>query len=153
MLGFYAVAAFVMWLFSLGPCADAAGGAVMYRGPYALLMNLPGFSSLRVPARFWMMSVLCLAMVGAIVFDMLASRFTSARRMLAGVIVLGILSTAGSGSFLWREFRRNGATTNECVLPTGIRGAVMELPLGEVGPDVGAMYRSLAHGRPTDQRL
>ena len=148
VLGFYAVAAFVMWLFSMGPAPTLLGEPVMHRGPYALLMNLPGFSSLRVPARFWMMSVLCLAMVGAIVFDKLGSRFTSARRILAGVIVLGILCDGWIWKFPLARVP-DAWTTNECVLPTGTRGAVMELPLGEVGPDVRAMYRSIAHGRPT----
>ena len=39
-----------------------------------MLMSLPGFNSLRVPARFWMVTTLCLAVVGAIVFDKLAAR-------------------------------------------------------------------------------
>ena len=50
-----------MWLLSLGPAPTLMGNEVMYRGPYTLLMFLPGFNSLRVPARFWMMTTLCLA--------------------------------------------------------------------------------------------
>ena len=51
------------------------GNEVMYRGPYTLLMVLPGFNALRVPARFWMMTTLCLAVVGAIIFDRLTARY------------------------------------------------------------------------------
>jgi hypothetical protein len=148
VLGFYAVAAFVMWLFSMGPAPTLLGEPVMYRGPYALLMSLPGFSALRVPARFWMMSVLCLSVVGGVLFDRLGSRFTSVRRVLACVIAIGILSDAWIWTFpLTRVPDR--WTANECDVPPGSAGAVMELPLGEVAPDVGAMYRSIGHGRPT----
>ena len=58
-----------MWLLSLGPAPTLMGNPFMYRGPYALLMYLPGFNSLRVPARFWMTVTLCLAVIGAMVFD------------------------------------------------------------------------------------
>jgi hypothetical protein len=48
---FYFVAAIVMWLLTLGPD----------RGPYWLLLQLPGAQSLRVPARAWLPATLCLA--------------------------------------------------------------------------------------------
>ena len=38
VIGFYAVAGFVMWLFSLGPAPTLMGKPFMYRGPYTLLM-------------------------------------------------------------------------------------------------------------------
>lgn len=147
VLGFYVIAAFVMWLLSLGPAPTLMGEPLMYRGPYALLMNLPGFSALRVPARFWMIAVLCLAVVAAMVFHRLGSRFPRGRTILAVVIVLGVLADTWIWKFplapvpeVWR--------TNACV-PPGSDGAVMELPLGDVVSDVGAMYRSIGHGHPT----
>jgi hypothetical protein len=148
ILGFYAVSAFVMWLFSLGPAPTLGGEDLMYRGPYVLLMNLPGFNSLRVPARFWMMSVLCLAIAGAMLFDRLGARLPWLRRSLTPLIVLGVAAEAWVPRFdvapvpeVWQ--------TQECVPPPGSHGAVMELPLGDVVGDVGAMYRSISHGRPT----
>jgi len=48
---FYAAAAVVMWLLALGP----------ERGPYWLLLQLPGAQSIRVPARAWLPATLCLA--------------------------------------------------------------------------------------------
>jgi hypothetical protein len=147
VLGFYVVAAFVMWLLALGPAPTLMGEPFMYRGPYALLMNLPGFNSLRVPARFWMMTVLCLAIVGAILFHRVGLRFPRWRGALAGVIMLGILADGWIWKFpvasvpdVWR--------TSACVAP-GPSGAVLELPLGDVLGDLGAMYRSMTHGRPT----
>ena len=71
ILGFYGLAGFLMWLFTLGPAPTVMGKELLYRGPYSVLMLLPGFNALRVPARFWMMTTMCLAVVGAIVFDRL----------------------------------------------------------------------------------
>ena len=36
----------------------------LYQAPYSWLMRLPGFDGLRVPARFWMMALVCLSVVG-----------------------------------------------------------------------------------------
>ncbi len=80
-----------MWLFSLGPTPTLMGNPLMYRGPYSLLMYLPGFNSLRVPARFWMTTTLCLAVIGAIVFDRLASRLGRTRMAMAAIVAIGVL--------------------------------------------------------------
>lgn len=48
---FYLGAAAVMWTLTLGPD----------RGPYALLLQLPGAQTIRVPARAWFVATLCLA--------------------------------------------------------------------------------------------
>jgi hypothetical protein len=120
----------------------------MYRGPYALLMSLPGFNSLRVPARFWMLSVLCLSVVGAVLFDRLGARFPTARRVLAAVVVLAAIAEGWMVTFpvapvpdVWKP--------HACAPPRGSDGAVLELPMGAVVEDVGAMYRSISHRRPT----
>jgi hypothetical protein len=148
VLGFYATAAFLMWLLSLGPAPTLNGEEVMYRGPYALLMHLPGFSSLRVPARFWMMSVLCLSVAGAMLFDRLGVRLSKLRPAFTVVVVLAIAAESWVSVFvvepvpeIWRP--------QPCEPPRGSQGAVLELPLGATLEDVGAMYRSISHGRPT----
>lgn len=48
---FYLAAAVVLWLLALGP----------ERGPYWLLLQLPGAQSIRVPARAWLPASVCLA--------------------------------------------------------------------------------------------
>lgn len=48
---FYLAGAVTMWLLTLGPA----------RGPYWLLLQLPGAQSIRVPARAWLPATLCLA--------------------------------------------------------------------------------------------
>ncbi len=150
VLGFYALAAFVMWLFSLGPSPSLMGKPFMYRAPYALLMILPGFNALRVPARFWMMTVLCLAVLGAIIFDRLAAKLGRSRLGIAGLVALGILADGWVAPFPLVPAPPAWAA-EKCIAPqpTGMPyGAVMELPLGEPFRDVSAMYRAMAHGRP-----
>lgn len=147
-LGFYALAAFVMWLLSLGPFPTLMGKPLMYRGPYSLLMFFPGFNALRVPARFWMMAILCLAIVGAILFDRLAARAGRTLRLVAATIVaLGVIADGWVSDMplaaappVWRaESCGNGTATSR---------ALVELPLGYPYGDVAAMYRSMSHGRP-----
>jgi hypothetical protein len=48
---FYLAAALMMWWLALGP----------ERGPYWLLLNVPGGQSIRVPARAWLPATMCLA--------------------------------------------------------------------------------------------
>src|SRR5262249_21034024 len=52
---FYLLAAFVTWIFALGPNPTLMDHRFLYRAPYSWLMLLPGFEGLRVPARFWTM--------------------------------------------------------------------------------------------------
>jgi hypothetical protein len=62
---FYGLAADVMWALSLGPVPRLHGTPLGIPGPYALLAVLPGFDGMRVPARFWMVTVLCLSVCAA----------------------------------------------------------------------------------------
>src|SRR5262249_39851166 len=68
---FYAGALAVSWLLSLGPRPTFFGRTFLDPGPYAWLLALPGFDSLRVPARFWMIAILCLSTGAALGFAML----------------------------------------------------------------------------------
>jgi hypothetical protein len=78
---FYAGTAVLMWLLSLGPAPKLAGSAIGVPGPYAILAMLPGFDGMRVPARLWMVAVLCLAMCAAFVIARIQTRRT--RRLVA----------------------------------------------------------------------
>jgi len=145
VLAFYAVAGFVMWLLSLGPAPTLMGNPLMYRGPYALLMYLPGFNSLRVPARFWMATTLCLAVVGAIVFDRLASRLGQKRLAFAAIVSLGVLADTWLSAMPLADIPKPFRAL-ACAGTTS--SPVVELPLGHTYPDVAAMYRQMSHGRP-----
>ena len=151
VLGFYSLAAFLTWLFSLGPVPTLLGNPLMYRGPYALLMLFPGFNSLRVPARFWMMTTLCLAVVGAMLFDALAARLGSKRLAAAWLVACGVLADGWVTEFplakappVWKAENCSPGSEGPGLRTT----ALMELPLGHSYNDVAAMYRSMLHGRP-----
>jgi hypothetical protein len=144
VIGFYAVAGFLMWMLTLGPTPTLMGNLIMHRGPYALLMYLPGFNALRVPARFWMMVTLCLAVVGAMVFARLAGRLGHMRRAAAVLLAFGILADTWMTAMPLADIPRPIAAL-DCGRGTG---PIMELPLGETYPDVAAMYRQMSHGRP-----
>jgi hypothetical protein len=145
IIGFYAVAGFIMWLFSLGPAPTLMGRELMYRGPYALLMYLPGFNSLRVPARFWMTVTLCLAVIGAMVFARLTERLGRIRLAAAAVVVLGVLADTWLKAMPLAETPKPFQVLS-CA--TDASGPLVEFPLGPIYHDVAAMYRQLWHHRP-----
>ena len=88
VLAFYVLAAFAMWAFALGPDPEVFGHRVIYQAPYGWLMRLPGFDGLRVPARFWMMAIACLAVVAALAVDRIRTR---SRRMVVAIAAVGLL--------------------------------------------------------------
>jgi hypothetical protein len=85
---FYALAAGAMWVFALGPDPLFLSRHALYQAPYGWLMRLPGFDGLRVPARFWMMTLACLGVVAALAIDRLHGR---ARRTVVVVAAAGLL--------------------------------------------------------------
>ena len=144
VIGFYAVAGFVMWLFSLGPVPTLMGQTIMHRGPYALLMFLPGFNALRVPARFWMTVTLCLAVIGAMVFARLTEKLGRMTLAAVAIVAFGVLADT------WMSRMPLAGTPKLfAALECGKAGGpIVELPLGDTYPDVAAMYRQMSHGRP-----
>ena len=133
-----------MWLFSLGPVPTLMGHTIMHRGPYALLMFLPGFNALRVPARFWMTVTLCLAVIGAMVFARLTERLGRMTLAAVAVVAFGVLADT------WMSRMPLAGTPKQfAALECGKAGGpIVELPLGHTYPDVAAMYRQMSHGRP-----
>ena len=85
---FYLLAALITWIFTLGPDPTLMDHRLLYRAPYSWLMLLPGFDGLRVPARFWTMTLVCLAIVGALAVHRLQG---SARRIAVALAVAGLL--------------------------------------------------------------
>jgi hypothetical protein len=141
---FYVVAAIMSWFFSLGPGPRVLGRQFLYRGPYALLMVLPGFDGgFRVPARFIMISALALAVAAGIAFDRLSAVRSRTVRLASALAVLTLLLAD-----TWTEVPA-ASTAAIVVPPAGIQAAaVMELPLGDVFTDIEAVYRSRFHRLP-----
>jgi hypothetical protein len=150
------------FLLSLGPTIHLAGRAVA--SPYRVLLWLvPGFSSMRVPARLGITVALGLALLAAPGYRWLEERLASRRSCRAGVFAL-TLAAVVTESMLYpgrvpvlptpaeipAEYRR---------LATNGEGALLELPI-RVPPETSGdrfrdllqetryMYYSLYHGRP-----
>ncbi|HTU99012.1 MAG TPA: hypothetical protein VMF13_00625, partial [Luteitalea sp.] len=142
-LPLYALIAVATWLLTLGPRARVGGVAVMYHAPYAWLMALPGGLAMRVPPRFWLWTVLALAVVTAFGVARLRRRAPRAGLVTAGVLVV---AAAADG---WPRVMPVVDVPSALSWPSGPAAArVVELPLGEASRDVAAMWRGRAHGHP-----
>ena len=136
-LMFYALAMGLMYLLCFGPRPHLLGVPFMARGPYSLLMLLPGYDSIRVPARFAMLAALCLSVVAALSFARLTSRMSRMPRlMLAVAVACGIVVDSAIGEMPLRALPLRLSSLE--ALPG--RAPVVELPMGFSGDDVAAMY-------------
>ncbi len=89
---FYAAAALATWLLALGPVPMLAGARAFGMAPYSWLMVLPGVDALRVPSRFWMMTVFCLAVLsGLLVSRVLAALGPRIGAVLVALVASGIV--------------------------------------------------------------
>jgi hypothetical protein len=137
--GFYMLAAVATWALSWGPSPQLSGVPVFLEGPFAWLGLLPGVDGLRVPARFWMMTVLCLSVLAGLgVAHVLARR--SARASLALLVV------AASGLVIdgWMSIPAASVLPpppNQGILRGG---RVLTLPIG--GHDAAAEFRAIEGG-------
>jgi len=138
--GFYLVATAAMLLLALGPEPRLLGRPILYQPPYSWLMHLPGFSVLRVPARFVMPAALCESVLVALAIARWAvpsRRFAVVALVSLGIVLDGwfqlpVAAAPAGGIHAWPE-------------PTA---AVVELPLGDQVADFAALYRSTVHGLP-----
>ena len=146
VFAFYTAATVMTWGFTLGPRPRLLGELLLYRGPYELLMLFPGFGDrLRVPARFVMMTILAVAIAAGIALIRLTASAPRAVRVAVTILVL-VAITADSWTFTCPM----PAVPPFVELPGTVpeSAAVLELPLGNVGTDIAAVYRSVAHGHP-----
>jgi hypothetical protein len=92
---FYALAAVLFWLFTLGPKISVSGGEPIMTGPYKwIVSNVPGFDGIRVPARMSLMVSLCLTVLAGMGVAWLARRVRGRRLRSALVLLLCLLVLA-----------------------------------------------------------
>jgi hypothetical protein len=141
MMGFYLFAAVVTWVLALGPMASFMGNPGI-PGPYNLLMSLPGVDSLRVPARFWLMTTICLSVLGGLVVaELIRGRSRRVASIAVAVIGLAVLSDG------WVDRIRAAA------LPPPVPGAdrlagatVLEAPPDGTFRDIASVFRAVDGG-------
>ncbi|HEU4692310.1 MAG TPA: hypothetical protein VFS23_28305, partial [Vicinamibacterales bacterium] len=138
---FYLLATFTTWVLALGTEPSFLGRQIIYEAPFAWLMRLPGGNSVRVPARFWLLTALCLAvLMGLLVAGMLKRR---SRLVTAAAVVVASCGLAADG-WAWIPAREVPFRAPRPDLLRG--GVVMELPAGETLPDIAAVYRAVMGG-------
>ena len=136
---FYVVAMAAMFVLALGPEPRLFGRPILYEPPYAWLMHLPGFDTLRVPARFAMLFVLCQSVLLAVAVSRWSPRPGRAE-------VIAILIGAGLLVDGWARVHVEQPPPSGPEWPEAV-AAVVEVPPGGQH-DFDAIYRSLLHGRP-----
>jgi hypothetical protein len=138
-LTFYALAAVAMWLFSLGPAPTLMDRPIIYKAPYAWLMMLPGADGVRVPARFWMLAVLCLSVAAGLAIRQLAARWPRLATSLPVLACIGLLADAWPVPMTFQKVPE--------ARPIHTRAtARLELPLNPVH-DATVLYRATEHHR------
>jgi len=136
-VAFYAGAAVVMWALSLGPEPKLNGSPIGIPGPYAALASLPGFNGMRVPARLWMVAVVCLSACAALAVAAVPS--TRIRRLVAVAAAVGILLDGWPRAIAMFEVAPMRVTR---------AGAHARLVLPVLENETEAMYGAIAQGRP-----
>jgi hypothetical protein len=92
-IGFYILATVATWLLALGPTITVMGSPSAYHGPFAWLLRLPGSTGLRVPARFWLMTVICLSVVAGLAFaELLRGRFRLRPTRATVLVAIAVLA-------------------------------------------------------------
>lgn len=139
-LAFYLLAAIAMWLFALGPTPTLLNQQILYKAPYTWLMAIPGVEGVRVPARFWMLAVLCLSAAAGLAVGRLGIRWPRYRRAFVVAACAGILADGWPVPMKTPEApgRRPSRTAAQ---------ARLDLPLTE-GHDLKALYWGIFHERP-----
>ena len=139
---FYFFAALTTWLLALGPTIRLMGSPIGIDGPFMWLLALPGATGLRVPARFWLMTVLCLTPIaGILVARLLQGRAFTTR---AAVITVVSLAVVGDG---WVNVIRAQPLPRLGPVPAELTGQiVITVPFGEPPGDVAAEWRAVTSG-------
>ncbi len=138
---FYPAAAVMFWWLCFGPASSNTISGVLSH-PYSLLTWVPGFSGLRVPARFAMMATLCAATAAAIAAARLAPRSLRARVALGALLVVMLVRDS------WILPMPLAAPPARVLLPNVANSVVLELPADDSAVNIAAMYRAMTHGRP-----
>ena len=141
---FYAIAVVTMWLLALGPePAWSKPWQALWFGPYRLLMELPGYDSVRVPARTWLPGVLCLAVLAGFGAAAILRRSPRHRRILMAGLAVAIVFEgwfADDTKMVPRPMRAGA-------IPSG--AVVLDLPMEEGYANDVPQYRAVLGGYRT----
>ena len=140
---FYAVMTVVMMVLACGPQIRSESSVLLEPTPYRwLMMFVPGFDSLRVPTRIWMVGALCLSVSAGIAFAWLIPRRGRLRIAAAALVCAAVMLETWPRVFPMRPVPGPWPV----VEPPDPGRALIELPLGPDW-DAAATFRSIGHRR------
>ncbi|MBI3048906.1 MAG: hypothetical protein HYY76_11425 [Acidobacteria bacterium] len=141
LIVFLAAATVVLWLTALGPEPEwsTPWRALLY-GPYRLFVELPGVTSMRVPARAWFPAALCLALLAGFGTAGLLRRHSTSRRAIVAALSIAIVAEGSfyDGTMEVPPPMRRGA------IPPG--ATVLDLPWDEGFQNAVPQYRAVLGG-------
>jgi hypothetical protein len=137
---FYIGAALVLGWLAAGPSSAQWSAGSLWHA-YDWIDWLPGYNGLRVPARFFMLATLCLAIAAGIGVAAIA---TTRRRAVATASIVCALALVDG----WILPMPLGTPPHALGTPLGSGAHVLELPLDDDGVNIAAMYRATMHGLP-----
>lgn len=141
---FYAIAVVTLWLLALGPePAWSKPWQALWFGPYRLLMWLPGFESVRVPARMWLPAVLCLAVLAGCGVATMLQRYVRHRRIL----IIGLAVAIVAEGWTVDQTKTAPRPMRAGVIPSG--AVVLDLPMEEGYANNVPQYRAVLGGYRT----
>jgi hypothetical protein len=139
-LVFYALATVAMWIFSLGPSPTLMNEPLIYKAPYAWLMLVPGVDGVRVPARFWVLATLCLAVAAALAVAHVTSRWPRLRTWFPALVCVLVVLEAWPKPIRVLERPASRPSHTPAV-------ARLELPVNPTHDSI-TLYRATEHRRP-----
>jgi hypothetical protein len=113
---------------------------IIYKAPYAWLMLLPGADGVRVPARFWMLAVLCLSVAAGLALRQIGARRPRLAPALPVLACAGLLSDAWPQPLVLENPPQPRPANTRAV-------ARLELPANPAH-DAVVLYRATEHRRP-----
>ena len=140
MLFYLGTAVLMSWL-ALGPPVDPWSMETVWRA-YGWIAWLPGFSGLRVPARFYMMATICIAVAIGLAVAALSVRFPRYRLAIAIVTAAGLMADG------WVEPMPLIAPPRLFADTVDKNARVLELPVTDERVNINALYRGMLHRVP-----
>jgi len=141
---FYVIAAAVTFVLALGPLPRFGGRPLLFHTLYWWLMQMPGFSNVRVPARFGVLCELSLVCAASIAFARLTATRSARARIVIAAAAIAVIVVEG-----WPAIPMAALPPPLAIaFDRSDRPAVLELPIGAVETDSAALARSLQHQLP-----
>jgi hypothetical protein len=141
---FYLIAAATTFVLALGPLPRLGGRQVLFHSLYWWLLDVPGFATARVPARFGAIFELCLVVAASLAFARMTARLSPRARIVVAATAAAAIVVEG-----WPAIPLVPLPPPLSIpIARGERVALFEVPFGTVETDTAALWRSMQHRLP-----